>query len=119
MPPKIKKDLQGQKLPKLTIAAANGHAAPAVCQLTTKARVRAALHAAISQRYGMQVNDGSSLRGGGLGLDDTAIATDLYATVVFAVHNAGCRLRYFGPQHIVACKNVGEVVNAVWADLTA
>lgn len=98
---------------------ANGAAVPAVCTLTTKNKVRIALHAAISARYNQPVTDSTPLRGGGLGLDDTAIATDLYATVVYAVHNSGCRLRYFGPQHIVACKTVGNVVDAVWADLSA
>jgi hypothetical protein len=100
-----------------------GMAAPApgpqACTLTTLPAVHACLHTAISARYGKAVSDTTDLRSpAGLGLDDLAIRTDLYATVVLAVHFAGCRLRFLSPSHLVACKKVGEICALVWADLT-
>ena len=94
-------------------------AAPAECTLTTKNKVRACLTAAISSRYNQPVSDKTKLGDGGLGLDDTMIRTDLYATVVIAVHDAGCQLRTFKPNDIAQCKTVGDVIDKVWSDLIA
>jgi hypothetical protein len=89
------------------------------CTLTTKQKVRECIYPAISARYNKPVQDSTKLREGGLGLDDTMIQTDLYATVVIAVHNAGCQLRTFSPTAIVQCETAGDITDAVWADLMA
>ena len=89
------------------------------CALTTKQKVRECIYPAISARYNKPVQDSTRLREGGLGLDDTMIQTDLYATVVIAVHNAGCQLRTFSPADIVQCQKAGDITDAVWDDLMA
>jgi hypothetical protein len=89
------------------------------CTLLTITAVHNCLHPAISHRYNKTVTDTTDLRAAsGLGLDDTAIRTDLYGVVVLAVHEAGCRLRFFSPSNIVICKKVGDICKAVWADLS-
>lgn len=122
---KLKLSLEGLALKPIKVhTPLFGMAAPAAaaaqrCTLTTLPAVHACVHTAITARYGKAVTDATDLRSpAGLGLDDLAIRTDLYATVVLAVHYAGCRLRFLSPSHFVACKKVGEVCALVWADLT-
>ena len=89
------------------------------CKLTSRQKVLACLIFAISARYNQPVDEKTKLGDGGLGLDATMIKTDLYATVVIAVHQAGCQLRSFGPDDIALCKTVGDIADAVWKDLLA
>jgi len=89
------------------------------CTLTTKDKVRQCIYPAIAARYGKPVTDKTKLGNGGLGLDDITIRTDLYATTVIAVHNAGCKLRSFSPDDIAQCKTAGDITDGIWADLSA
>jgi hypothetical protein len=95
------------------------YAANQKCTLTSRKKVLDCLVAAISARYNQPVDEKTKLGSGGLGLDATMIRTDLYATVVIAVHHAGCQLRSFGPDDIAQCKTVGDVADGVWKDLIA
>jgi hypothetical protein len=90
------------------------------CSLTTKQKVRECIYPAIEVRYNYRpVKDGTKLGAGGIGLDDQMIRTDLYATIVIAVHGSGCTLRTFSPDIIAKCKTAGDITNAIWEDLSA
>ena len=79
----------------------------------------ACLIACISLRYGQEVTEQTELGKNGIGLDDTVIRTDLYATVATAVQECGCKLRHFGPDDLVQCRTVGDAIDNVFTDLIA
>jgi hypothetical protein len=89
------------------------------CTLTSRKKVLNCIIPAISARYNQPVQEKTKLGGGGLGLDPVMIKTDLYATVVIAVHQAGCQIRTFGPNDIAQCKTVGDIADGIWKDLLA
>jgi hypothetical protein len=112
----------GQRLKRLKVQALTGAAStpPSSCRLLNRQLVDKAIIAAVNKRYNTTATDATSLRGAdGLNLDDVAITTDLYGLVVLTVHDQGCRVRHLGPQVIASCDTVGNVVDKVWADLSA
>jgi hypothetical protein len=125
--PKTKSPLQnptafGQRLKRLKVTplTTQAPAAPPSCQLLSRQLVDSALIAAINARYNTTVTDTTSLQGAdGLNLDSVAITTDFYGLVVMTVHDQGCRIRHLSPQTVAGCDTVGDVVDKVWADLSA
>jgi hypothetical protein len=117
----MRKTVLGVKLKAVSINPLTAdQAVPARCALTTKTAVDKAICQAIQDRYSPgQFDDNTDLGDDGLGFDDIFIKTDLYGTVVVAVHDKGCRLLHFGPADIASCKTVGDVVTKVWADLSS
>jgi hypothetical protein len=89
------------------------------CALTTKQKVRECVYPAISARYNRPVQDNTKLGAGGLGLDDTMIRTDLYATVIIAVSGAGCQIRELSPDEMAQAQSAGDIADLVWNDLIA
>ena len=70
--------------------------------------------------YNADVNDDTTLkdpRPGGLGKDDMAIKTKMWDVINEAVQHKGCHLTNFGPDELVGCKTVGDVVDKVTNDI--
>ena len=125
--PKAKSPLQnptafGEALNRLKVTPLTTQAAtaPSSCKLLSRQLVDAAFISAINTRYNATVTDATSLQGtDGLDLDSVAVTTDFYGLVVLTVHDQGCRVRHLSPQTIAGCDTVGDVVDKVWADLSA
>jgi hypothetical protein len=111
----------GAPLKKLSIASFTTQAAiPSSCQLLSRQVVDQKLIPAINARYKTTATDETALQdANGLNLDDIALTTDFYGLVVMVVHDQGCRIRHLGPQTVAGCDTVGDVVDKIWADLTA
>lgn len=93
------------------------YAALEQCTLTTKRKVCDCLVEAISVRYNRPVNEKTKIGNGGLGLDDMMIRTDLFATVVIAVHDCGGQLKSTTPDSITQADTIGKIADQVWGDL--
>ena len=112
----------GRRLKRLKVQPFTGglQVAPPSCQLVSRQLVDKAIIPAVNARYNANATDATSLQGAdGLNLDDVAVTTDLYGLVVVTVHDQGCRIRHLSPQALAGCNTVGDVVDKVWADLSA
>jgi hypothetical protein len=88
------------------------------CTLLTQKAVQKCTWKALKDEYKLDVTNDTSLRDrSGLALDDEEIRTNTYEVVRDAVIAKGCALTAFGPDQMVDCATVGDIVKAVTDDI--
>jgi hypothetical protein len=88
------------------------------CTLLTKKAVQKCIWKALKDEYKLEVDDDTSLRDrSALALDDEEIRTNTYEVIRDAVIAKGCALTTFGPDELVGCTTVGDIVTAVTDDI--
>lgn len=89
-----------------------------MCTLLDRDAVQDCIWAALNEEYETKVSDNTSLRNRtGLALDDEEIRRNTYDVIRKAVKDKGCKLTAFAPKDLLACKTVGDIVDAVTEDI--